>query len=350
MEMFLGLYTGIVEKNADPEKLGRLKVRVPHVFGIIGSSVGAISVDDLPWAFPYGMPAGGSAASGGMSWLPEPGDQVMVQFLDGEPEKPVWAWSMQTIDQASSFELHQYDTAPNGSVAAPKRAALTRYGHTVEWNAAGLIATTQHGYRLLLTDGDNSDGQLLLSTGAGQYLNIDDSVNGGTLNISEDFYMIMGQQLNIMCENLRFEATTGPIKLIGGDTLSLVLQGDATITGQAGLSASLVKDVQITSTAANVALTAEIDVTATATGNISLSSTINTQLTFAQLLLGTAPTEPFVLGTQLTIFLQALLLYLDTHTHSNGNFGSPTGPPLIPTEALVQPPVAALISATIFGE
>jgi hypothetical protein len=43
----LGTYCGVVENVKDPEKLGRVKVRVPHVFGFIGQN-------DLPWALPAG--------------------------------------------------------------------------------------------------------------------------------------------------------------------------------------------------------------------------------------------------------------------------------------------------------
>src|SRR3954470_6030472 len=95
-----GCFIGIVEKVDDPEKLGRVKVRVPHAYGIFGTEVGAVPLDDLPWALPAGLPAGGSSASGGASWLPEPGDQVVVQFLDHEPEKPIWSWLMQTRSQS----------------------------------------------------------------------------------------------------------------------------------------------------------------------------------------------------------------------------------------------------------
>ena len=99
--MLLGFtYAGTVESNLDPLKLGRLKVRVPHVYGTTASGVGYIGVNDLPWALPAGMAAGGSANSGGFSQLPEKGDHVWVRFLDGEPEKPVWEWGMQTMDDA----------------------------------------------------------------------------------------------------------------------------------------------------------------------------------------------------------------------------------------------------------
>jgi hypothetical protein len=327
-----GLYLGTVEKNQDPEKLGRIKVRVPLVHGVSGGTAGYISVDDLPWAYPMGLPSGGSALSGGCSWLPEPGDQVAVQFLDGEPENPVWSWFMQTIDQAKSFKLHSYAGSP-GPVGKPDRSVWTRYGHAIEWNAAGLIATTQHGYRLVLTDGDAEDGEVMLSTAAGQHLNLDDETSSGRLNISEDFYAIIGQQFNLVCENARVETTTGDLQMIVGDSLAASVEGTVDVTALDSINVE---------TSANLSLTAE--------GTAALSSTGPMTLDFSLLSLKTGSTEPFVLGIQLLEFLNTLLLYLATHVHGNGNEGSPTTPPMIPPEAVIQPQPELLVSHVIFGQ
>src|SRR3546814_4627799 len=43
--------------------------------------------------------------------LPEPGDHVWVRFLDGQPEKPIWEWGMQTITDAKNLNLHHYELA-----------------------------------------------------------------------------------------------------------------------------------------------------------------------------------------------------------------------------------------------
>ena len=76
----LGTYAGIVENVKDPQRLGRVKARVPHVHGVSGSGAGYIGTNDLPWALPSGMPAGGGPASGGFSQLPAVGDKVWVRF------------------------------------------------------------------------------------------------------------------------------------------------------------------------------------------------------------------------------------------------------------------------------
>ena len=82
---FYGKYRGIVRDNADPEKLGRLRVTVPSVLG----------PDVLTgWATPC-VPYGG-APDVGVQFLPEAGAGVWVEFEEGDPEFPVWVgtfWS-----------------------------------------------------------------------------------------------------------------------------------------------------------------------------------------------------------------------------------------------------------------
>lgn len=80
-----GKHRGKVLDNADPEKLGRLKVQVLSAYG-------EQPKENLPWAWPC-FPAGGSSDCGFFS-LPEIGANVWVEFQwnDGEPDpsSPIW--------------------------------------------------------------------------------------------------------------------------------------------------------------------------------------------------------------------------------------------------------------------
>jgi hypothetical protein len=297
----LGTYCGVVENVKDPEKLGRVKVRVPHVYAFIGQN-------DIPWALPAGMPAGNSPASGGFSHLPGVGDQVFVRFLDGEPEKPVWEWGNQTIAGAQALKLHQYE-AQGKAVGPVKRAGWTRYGHTIELNSTGVIMTTSQGYNVTLTDGDgvaDPNGIITLSTPKGAMLEIDDDGGDWTAYVIEDLYLNIGDTINAIARSLDFTI--------------------------------------IDSFSVDVGTDVDFD----AGGDITVTTLSELLLNFTALRMNNG-TQPFVLGTQLVTFLESLLTWLTTHVHGNGNLGSPTTPPVIPPVGVVQPEPTTLISTTIFG-
>lgn len=122
---FFGKYRGLVVDNADPQKLGRLKVRVPSLLGeqvVTG------------WATPC-TPYGGSDNQG-MLMIPDVGAGVWVEFEEGDLEFPIWVgtyWSK----PSGTTELPK----PNGADAAeageaqdpPTRKILkTAKGHTIQ--------------------------------------------------------------------------------------------------------------------------------------------------------------------------------------------------------------------------
>lgn len=365
----LGTYAGVVEDNKDPEKLGRLKVRVPHVYGAVGGTFGAITTENLPWAMPSGLPNGLSQQSGGCDWLPETGDQVLVRFLDGEPEKPVYEWFMQTQASAKSFKLHSYKDATGGGVGKPKRGAWVRYGHTVEWNSDGLILTTSKGYRVLLTDASikGNDGDIYISTQGGQFMDMDDSTRTVSLNVTDDYQINVGQQMIAICDSISLNTMTNEIEMISGSYFSFDTVDNVEGTVGADWTMDVVGNTEfrltgdwITTALANVQFTVTGDWintvtgnwTTTVTGTAALTSTGNMTLTgvaqmtfeFAQLFLGTGSTEAYVLGNQLLTYLAQLVAILQTHTHTD-----PQGGSVAPMSAALPIPTPALVSQVIKG-
>lgn len=331
----LGTFAGIVEANNDSEKLGRIKVRVPHVYGATSGTGGYVGTNDLPWALPVGMPAGGSPNSGGLSHLPEPGDKVWVRFLDGEPEKPIWEWGMQSQADRDGLTLHSYDET-KGKVQSPNRAFWTRYGHGIEINIGSIIESTSSGYRMVLTDASQagaSDGNVSLATPNGNLFELDDLDDSATLNVNQDYSLLIGSGLIGRSDSFSWNTSSQDFSVDSGRKI--------TGTASDNIELSTAKDF-------NLDTVGDANISAS-DGDVNLTASNNMSFNFTSLYLGFGANEPFVLGNQLSSFLQTLLIFLDTHTHSNGNNGNPTGPPVVLTEATVQPTVSELLSSTIFG-
>jgi hypothetical protein len=328
-------YIGTVEANDDPLKLGRLKVRVPCVYGVSSAADGSgyIARDDLPWALPAGMPAGGSHASGGFSMLPEPGDQVMVQFLDGEPENPVWQWLMQTRAQADKLKLHHYGQKGRGEVGAPDRAILSRYGHSLELTESSVTLTTSQGYQIRLENSTGeTGGSAAIQTPAGQRISLND-LNKGIVAQALDSAVVSAGTVILNAASDMLVRSSGSLSLaVGG--VSVIID-ENTITLATGTRASVIIDdagnIAIMS-AGGAALAAETDrVQASApdgtgvmikNGKISVSAgqiVINT----SALAVGTDAQYPAVMLTP------SLLRWITTHTHNSSAPGVPTGPPIL---------------------
>jgi hypothetical protein len=327
-------YAGTVENNQDPLKLGRLKVRVPHVWGSSSTGSGYIPTNDLPWALPAGMPAGGSSASGGFSQLPAVGDSVWVRFLDGEPEKPIWEWGMQTQDQSKALKLHEYAATQDSGQSVtglPDRAIITRYGHSLEIKENTVTLTTKEGYQVVLGgSGSDSGGSVALQTPSGQSISLNDtgqSVVSQALdaNVVSGKTVILNGAESILAKTSRFTLAVGTslitlqdetvtINTATGAAILIDDQGNISVNSGDGSTISLEDGKVQLGTADGSGIVIEL-------GQISVNA-LQFVLNTTSCALGTEATFPVVMMTA------EMLAFLLTHTHTNGNNGSPTGPPI----------------------
>ena len=70
---YYGKYRGFVADNKDPDKKGRLRIRIPSVLGDQVSG----------WALPC-------APFTGWFMIPEPDKPVWVEFEEGDLRRPIW--------------------------------------------------------------------------------------------------------------------------------------------------------------------------------------------------------------------------------------------------------------------
>lgn len=77
-DTFYGKFRGIVTDNKDPLMIGRVRAKVPDVFGDLESG----------WAMPC-APFGGNAT--GFFAIPAEGAGIWIEFEHGDPDYPIWS-------------------------------------------------------------------------------------------------------------------------------------------------------------------------------------------------------------------------------------------------------------------
>lgn len=113
-EKHYGKHRGIVTDNKDPQKRGRLKLRIPSV----------LSDQDSDWALPC-LPYGG-ANQQGMFMVPEVEAQVWVEFEEGDIHRPIWV---------GTFWQQESDVPEDAAREEPTTRLLqTKSGHILQFD------------------------------------------------------------------------------------------------------------------------------------------------------------------------------------------------------------------------
>jgi uncharacterized protein involved in type VI secretion and phage assembly len=91
-QAFFGKYRGVVTDNQDPQMCGRIKAKVPDVFGD----------DESGWATPC-APFGG--LNTGFFAMPKVNAGVWIEFEQGDPDYPIWSGCWWSEQEAPKNEL-----------------------------------------------------------------------------------------------------------------------------------------------------------------------------------------------------------------------------------------------------
>lgn len=168
---YYGKYRGVVEDNKDPEKRGRLKVKVPALMGdeVIG------------WAMPC-LPFGGGADSG-FYIIPEAKDGVWVEFEMGDLSYPIWSGTWWAKDEAPKG-VEDAEPAPDLKIIK------TKSGHIIQLDDAGETITIidKEGNKILMDSNNieiNADSRDIVLNGANITIEATTDLNlkGSSVNI-----------------------------------------------------------------------------------------------------------------------------------------------------------------------
>lgn len=198
---FYGLYPALVTDLVDPEKLGRIQVKLPWLGGE-GDGVRAWATLLSPYA----------DKDQGFEVLPEVGSQVVVAFEAGDPRRPYIVGAC----------WNGKEPLPEEPAAAnDKRLIKTRSGSLLEFDdragAAKVTLSMKSGHKVVLDDAAqtitvaHSGGSQIVFTAAGQIeirANVSVDVHASMLNVHAPMAVFDGL---IKCQTLISEiAVTSP--------------------------------------------------------------------------------------------------------------------------------------------
>lgn len=208
---FYGKYRGQVVDNADPRKLGRLKVSVPSVLG---------TEEVTGWAMPC-VPFGGEVGMGFL-FVPEVGAGVWVEFEEGDLEFPIWTgtfWS-EPDGESEVPVVNEADGSEKEIQDPPTRKIIkTAAKHSLQFEDASgggmvLLHEAEHQHIIVMdSEGikviDGANGHEIVLTSAG--ITITDATQN-QIEMSDSAFNIISKK------PLTIDASGQAIVLIG-DTI-----------------------------------------------------------------------------------------------------------------------------------
>ncbi|MFC7335833.1 phage baseplate assembly protein V [Haloferula chungangensis] len=154
---YYGKYRGFVVDNEDPEKRGRLRLRVPS----------ALAGEVTAWALPC-APFGGSNDQG-FFMMPVVGAQVWAEFEEGNLDYPIWSGTF-------------WQSSGEAPVENPQKASTTRLlrtpsGHSLQFDdeagAESFLLTHPSGTEIRIDE----KGTIEIKGANGEQLTLDAAAN-----------------------------------------------------------------------------------------------------------------------------------------------------------------------------
>lgn len=203
-----GKYRGFVTDNDDPQRLARVRLRVPSLLGEA----------ETGWALPC-LPCGG-LSNRGLFTVPEIGAQVWVEFEGGNPDFPIWTGTFWQQSGDIPEEVQEQPTT--------------------------LVVRTAKGHVLLLEDKDGAETLRLLHAG-GAKLEMDKDDKVLLTDNNNDRLTLDGQNSTVILEDaggntLTMESSGLTIEDANGNKITMAASGITLSTsGTLSLEGSIVQ-------------------------------------------------------------------------------------------------------------
>jgi uncharacterized protein involved in type VI secretion and phage assembly len=205
-----GLAVGIVESLDDPASLGRVQVRLPW------RTDGGAGV----WARLSNPDAGDGH---GTVFVPNPGQEVVVGLLDGDPTAPVVLGCLYNGAQAAPVAIDP-DANHVRTVVTPGGHALT----LEDGDAAAVRVTTADGHSLVLSDADSE--LVLTHADSGNAIRV--SADGIELTAAQGDLVLTSSAGTVRLDGTGIEGkSTGPSTLESSATFDLKASATLGIKG-----------------------------------------------------------------------------------------------------------------------
>ena len=214
------LVRGIVVINEDPEKRGRVKVRIPSYHGIPSQSRTWIEDENLPWSTPGLYVSGGNDL--GQRIVPSVGTRVFVIFEDGDLTKPVYLGGIPLlIGEDKIYNSRDTTVLGQGPLTISSDDIMKDINYSDSQSSQGVLFKSLKGFTIYYNDTDGKEKVKIIDQ-AGQSIKF--TSLSPVLSRREDKEYTSGRS-NISLSSGRTEILIGDINYIDSSNIESYEEG-----------------------------------------------------------------------------------------------------------------------------
>jgi hypothetical protein len=150
------LMRGVVVNTNDPEKRGRIKVRIPTLHGIPNESTSWLDDEFLPWAVPGNLSGAGNDI--GQRLVPLKGTRVFIMFEDGSTSTPVYLGGIPlNIGEPKLYNDEANNVFGNNGTVITTNDMIEDFDEDSSPSAQGIVFKSLKGFTIYFDDTDGKE-------------------------------------------------------------------------------------------------------------------------------------------------------------------------------------------------